>query len=128
MLGEEVPSQCRCFPEPGEMVQPQTDVPGVMSTVRRNARFPYKTQNHKRGQFWAAWLRPQPQVLSGETCKCLRTVGLHSPIQGEPVERQEALGRVLHPTGRAQAGNLVQEGTASAWPHLRALTVKASVR
>lgn len=32
-------SQYRCFPEPREMVQPRTDVPGVMSKVGRNTQF-----------------------------------------------------------------------------------------
>lgn len=63
----------------------------------------------------------------GETCNCLRRVGLAALIRGEPAEGQEAPAGVLHPTARAQAGNHVQERMAAAWPRLRVLTVKASV-
>lgn len=93
----EVLSQYRCFPEPGEMVQPQTDGPEVMSTVGRNAQYSHKTQSHQHGQFWAGWLHPQPQVLSGETCKGLRRAGLRTPIGsgGESLWRGRRHGAVF---------------------------------
>lgn len=123
---EEVFSQYRCFQSPGRWSSLRS-IPRMMSTEGRNARFSHKTQNHQHGQFWAAWLRSQPQVLSGETCKCWRRWGLRAPTRGEPVQGAGGTAPCCHAAGRVQAGNLVHEGTASAWPHLRVLTVKASV-
>lgn len=77
------------------------------SAVGKNARF-YIYKKNPEPPAWtlrAAWHLFQPEVLSGEMCKCLKRERLAALTRGEPAEGRGNLDGVLRPTGRAQVGN-----------------------
>lgn len=93
----------------------QIDLPGVMSPGgdSGNGHCSRKTQNHQHGQFWAAWLCSPPQVLSGETCRCWKRVGLCIPIWREPLQGAGVTGLCSPPGWKGLGRNSISMASSS---------------